>query len=62
VAILLGGSINGRSIDGAPSLGGERIAPSMRRAFDRAGRVRYILISAGNLPSRQDRVPEALFV
>jgi uncharacterized SAM-binding protein YcdF (DUF218 family) len=59
VAILLGGMINGTSNDGEPSLGpGADRALHAARLY-RTGRVRYILISAGNLPWRQTRVSEA---
>ena len=59
VAILLGGMIKSTSDDGLPSLGvGSDRALHAARLY-RAGRVRYILISAGNLPWRQARVPEA---
>jgi uncharacterized SAM-binding protein YcdF (DUF218 family) len=60
VAILLGGlMINGTSDDSEPSLGrGADRALHAARLY-RAGRVRYILISGGNLPWRQARVSEA---
>src|SRR5689334_3388618 len=58
VAILLGGGINGTSIDGKPSLGGGADRALQAARLYKAGRVRYILISAGNLPWQKGRVPE----
>ena len=58
VAILLGGMINGTSDDGEPSLGSGADRALRAARLYRAGRVRYILISAGNLPWRQARVSE----
>jgi uncharacterized SAM-binding protein YcdF (DUF218 family) len=58
VAILLGGMINGTTVDGEPSLGAGADRALHAARLYRAGQVRYILISAGNLPW-QMRVPEA---
>ena len=58
-AILLGGMINGTSGDVEPSLGSGADRALHAARLYRAGRVRYILISAGNLPWSQARVPEA---
>jgi uncharacterized SAM-binding protein YcdF (DUF218 family) len=60
VAILLGGNLNGESTrNGEPSLGAgaDRVLQAAR--LYRAGQVRYILISAGNLPWQHARLPEA---
>jgi uncharacterized SAM-binding protein YcdF (DUF218 family) len=59
VAVLLGGGINGGSDDGAPSIGHAADRALHAARLYRAGRVRYILISAGNLPWLRSRVPEA---
>ena len=58
-AILLGGMINGTSDDAEPSLGSGADRALHAARLYRAGRVRYILISAGNLPWSQARVSEA---
>jgi uncharacterized SAM-binding protein YcdF (DUF218 family) len=60
VAILLGGNLNGESTrNGEPSLGAgaDRVLQAAR--LYRAGQVRYILISAGNLPWQHAHLPEA---
>jgi uncharacterized SAM-binding protein YcdF (DUF218 family) len=59
VAILLGGMISNANDNGEPGLGGgaDRVLQAVR--LYRAARVRYILISGGNLPWHQTRVPEA---
>jgi len=59
VAILLGGMISGTSDDGEPSLGNGADRALHAARLYRAGRVRYILIAAGNLPWQKIRDPEA---
>ena len=59
VAMLLGGMLEGvNSEDGEPGLGEAAIALFTRSLY-RAGRVRWILASAGNLPWLDVREPEA---
>jgi uncharacterized SAM-binding protein YcdF (DUF218 family) len=60
VAILLGGILEApEKPGGEPGVSGAADRALHAARLFRAGRVRYILISAGNLPWHQARVPEA---
>jgi uncharacterized SAM-binding protein YcdF (DUF218 family) len=60
VAILLGGMLEKpEKPGGQPGVSGAVDRALHAARLYRAGRVRYILISAGNLPWQQTRVPEA---